>query len=98
MIRFRKYNIRNRRNEGLESALRGITQDILDQEVFQNTKVAHKVHISDLVGYCVLAPNTPSRYPGGIAALYIDVPHYQVKAYQPHVKNMAIFQSASGRR
>ena len=38
MIKFGTYNIRNGRNRGLESALRGMAQANIDLGVFQETK------------------------------------------------------------
>ena len=37
-IRFGTYNIRNRRNDGLDSALRGMAQANMDLGIFQETK------------------------------------------------------------
>ena len=43
-IKFGTYNIRNRRNWGLESALRGMAQANIDLGVFQETKCTDGVY------------------------------------------------------
>ena len=80
MIRFGTYNIRNRRNRVIESALRGMAQANLDLGVFQDTKVKDRLHMRELVGYHVLAADTLSRHCGGVSIFYQDMPHFQAKA------------------
>ena len=55
LIRFRSYNIRNRQNDGLESALRGFAQDNMDIGVIHETKVIDRVYTSMSDGYIVVA-------------------------------------------
>ena len=43
-IRFGTYNIRNGRNRGLESALRGMSQANMDLGIFQETKVTDGIY------------------------------------------------------
>ena len=45
IIRFGTYNIQNRRNSGIESALREMAQTNLDLGVFQKTKVTDRLHM-----------------------------------------------------
>ena len=58
-IKFGTYNIRNRRNGGLESALRGMAQANIDLSVFQETKCTDGI-TCDLAGYCVIVTDVPS--------------------------------------
>ena len=44
LSRFGTYNIRNGRNRGLESALRGMSQDNMDLGIFQETKVTDGIY------------------------------------------------------
>ena len=63
-IKFGTYNIRNGRNRGLESALRGMSQANIDLGVFQETKCTDGVYTRALAGYRVVATDTPSRHRG----------------------------------
>ena len=66
-IKFGTYNIRNGRNGGLESALRGMAQANIDLGVFQETKCTDGVYTRASAGYCVVATDAPSRHRGGVA-------------------------------
>ena len=67
-IRFGTYNIQNGRNEGLESALRGVSQANMDLGIFQETKVTDGAYTRGSAGYSVIAMITPIRHRGGVAA------------------------------
>ena len=91
IIRFGTYNIQNRRNSGIESALREMAQTNLELGVFQKTKVTDRLHMRNPQGYGFLAAHMPSRHCGGISIFYCNAPHFQVKAYQPHGPNVTSF-------
>ena len=69
-IWFGSYNIRNSRNGGLESALRGMSQDNLDLGVFQYTNLTDRFHTRGLARYSVVATDVPSRHLGGVSAFH----------------------------
>ena len=69
-IKFGTYNIRNRRNGGLEAALRGMEQANLDMGILQETKITDGVYTRASAGYRVVATDAPSRHRGGIAMFY----------------------------
>ena len=43
-IRFGTYNISNRRNIGLEAALRGVSQSNMDLGILQETKLTERIY------------------------------------------------------
>ena len=59
-IRFVTYNIRNRRNGGLESALRGMSQANMDRGIFQETKCIDGIYTRESDGYRIVATDAPS--------------------------------------
>ena len=59
-IRFGTYNIKNGRNGGLESALRGMSQANMDMGIFQKTKCTDGIYTRELAGYRVVAADAPS--------------------------------------
>ena len=79
-IRFGTYNIRNGRNGGLESALRGMSQANMDLGIFQETKRTDGIYTRESVGYCVVATDSPSRHRGGVALFYRPLPLLAVEA------------------
>ena len=54
-IRFNTYNIRNRRNGGLESVLRGMSQANMDLGIFQEKKCTDGIYTRESAGYRVVA-------------------------------------------
>ena len=66
-IRFGTYNIRNGRNGGMESALRGMAQANMDLGIFQETKCTEVIYTRELAGYRVAATDAPSQHRGGVA-------------------------------
>ena len=74
-IRFGTYNIRNGRNGGLESALRGMYQANMDLDIFQETKVTDGIYTRGLAGYIAIAMDAPSRHRGGLAVFYRPAPN-----------------------
>ena len=69
-IRFGTYNIRNGRNGGLESALRGMDQANMDLGIFQEKKCTNGIYTRESAGYSVVATDTPSRHRGEVAVFY----------------------------
>ena len=58
-IRFGTYNICNGRNEGLESALSGMSQANMGLGIFQETNITDKIYIRGSDGYSVVAMKAP---------------------------------------
>ena len=69
-IRFSTYNIRNRRNGGLESALRGMDKANMDLGIFQEKKYTELIYTRELSGFRVVATDALSRHRGGVALFY----------------------------
>ena len=59
-IRFGTYNIRNRRNGGVEAALRGMSQANMDLGILQETKLTDGIYTRGSARYIVIATNAPS--------------------------------------
>ena len=69
-IRVGTYNICNKKNGGLESELRGMSQANMDLGIFQDKKLTDGVYTRGLAGYSIVTTDTPSRHHGGVAILY----------------------------
>ena len=67
LIIFGTYNIRNGRNRGLESALRGMSQSNMDLGIFQETKCTDGIYTCGSAGYRVVATDAPSQHCCGVA-------------------------------
>ena len=66
-IRFGTYNIRNGRNKGLESTLRGISQANMELGIFQEKKLEDGIYTRNSDGHSVVATDMPSQHRGGVA-------------------------------
>ena len=77
-IRFGTYNIRTRRNGGLESALWGMSQVNMDLGIFQEIKCKEEIYTRKSAGYRVVATDAPSRHRGGVALFYRPSPLFAV--------------------
>ena len=97
-IKFGTYNIRNDRNEGLETALRGMDQANLDMGIMQETKITDSVYTRASAGYCVVATDAPSRHRGGIALFYREGADFAVEEVRPYGPNVISFEVVTGRR
>ena len=97
-IRFGTYNIRNRWNGGLESALRGMYQANMDLGIFQEKKITEGIYTRESAGYYVVATDAPSRHRGGVALFYRPSPLFAVEAVRQFGPNVLIFQLATGAR
>ena len=97
-IRFGTYNIRNGRNRGLESAIRGMAQANMDLGVFQETKFTEGIYTRESAGYRVVATDAPSRHRGGVAVFYRPSPLFAVEAVRQFGPNVVSFQLATGAR
>ena len=95
-IRFGTYNIRNGRNCGLETALRGMSQANMDLGIFQEMKLTDRIYILGSAGYSVVATDAPSRHRGGVAIFHRPAPHFAVEAVQQIGPNVIGFQLATG--
>ena len=97
-IRFSTYNIRNGRNWGLESALRGMAQANMDLGIFEVTKCTDGIYNRTSAGYRVAATDAPSRHRGGVAVLYRPSTHFAVEAVRQFGPNVVGFQMEMGAR
>ena len=97
-IRFGTYNIRNGRNGGLESALRGMDQANMDLGIFQETKCTDGIYTRASAGYSDVTTDVPSRHRGGVAVFYQPSPHFVVEAVQQFVPNIVGLQLVTGAR
>ena len=97
-IKFGTYNIRNGRNGGLGSALRGMAQANIDLGVFQETKCTDRIYTRESAGYRVVATDTPSRHRGGVALFYRPSAQFAVEEVREYGPNVISFEVATGRR
>ena len=97
-IRFGTYNIRNRRNGGMDSALRGLAQANMDLGIFQETKCMDGIYTCESAGYSVVATDAPSRHRDGVAVFYRPSPLFAVEAVRQFDPNVVGFQLATGAR
>ena len=97
-IRFGTYNIRNGRNGGLESALRGMSQANIDLGIFQETKCTDGIYTRESAGYCVIATDAPRRHRGGVALFYRPKPLFAVEAVREYGPNVTSFKLETGSR
>ena len=97
-IRFGTYNIRNGRNGGLESALRGMSQANMDLGIFQDTKVTDGIYTRRSAGYRVVATDATSQHRGGVAVFHRPASHFAVEAVQKFGSNVIVFLLVTGAR
>ena len=97
-IRFFTYNIHNRRNSGLEAALRRMSQANMDLGILQDTKLTDGIYTRRSAGYSVVATDAQSRYRGGVTIFHRPAPHFAVEAVQKFGPNVIGFQLATGAR
>ena len=92
------YNIRNGRNGGLETAIRGMEQANLDMGIMQDTKITDGVYTRASAGYRVVATDAPSLHSGGIAMFYREGAGFAVEEVMPYGPNVISFEVLTGRR
>ena len=92
------YNICNDRNGGLESALRGMSQDNMVLGIFQGKKLTNGVYTCGLYGYSVVATDAPSGHSDRVAVFYRPSPRYAVEAVHNFGTNVVGFHLATGER
>ena len=97
-IRFGTYNIRNGRNGGLESALRGMSQTNKDLVIFQETKLTNGIYTRRSAGYSIVAMDALIRHRGRVAVFYRLSPRYAVEAIHQFGTNIVGFQLDMGER
>ena len=97
-IRFGTYNIRNKRNGGLESALRGMAQSNMDLGIFQETKCTDGTYTRESARYSVVNMDAPSQHRGRVAVFYRPSPHFAVEAVRQFGPNIVGFHMATGAR
>ena len=83
-IRFGTYNIRNGRNGGLESSLRGMSQANMDLGIFQETKCTYGIYTRESARYRVVAKDAPIRNCDGVALFYRLPPLFAVEAVREY--------------
>ena len=69
-IRFGTYNIFNRLNRGLGSALTGTSQVKMYLVIFQETKVTDIIYTYGSSGYSAVITDAPSQHRGVVALFY----------------------------
>ena len=97
-IRFGTYNIRNGRNGGLESALRGMSQANMYLCIFQETKVTYGIYTRGSAGYSVVATDAPRRNRCRGAVFHRPAPHFVVEAVQQFGTKVVGFHLATGKQ
>ena len=96
-IKFGTYNIRNRRNGGLESALRGMAQANINLGVFQETKCTDGIDTRASAGYRIVATDALSRHRGGVALFYREEANFAVEEVRTYGPNVLSFEVVTGR-
>ena len=91
LIRFRRYNIWNVRNGGIESTLQGMLQENLDLGVFQETKVTKGMYTQELSGYRVVVSEAPSEHCGGVAVLFHTAAHLSMEVLRLYTRTFSTF-------
>ena len=97
-IKFGTYNIRNGRNGGLDTSLRGMEQENLDMGIMQETNITDGVYNRASAGYRVVATDAPSPHSGGIAMFYREGSGFAVEEVRPYGPNVISFEVVTGRR
>ena len=97
-IIFGTSNIRNRRNVGLESALRGMSQANMDLGIFQDTKFTDGIYTRESARYHVVATDAQSRHHGGVALLYRPSPLFAVGSVREYGPKVMCFEVVTGAR
>ena len=97
-IRFGTYNIRNGRNGGLESALKGMAQANMDLGIFQEKKCTDGIYTRNSAGYSVVATDGPSRHRGGVTIFYRPLTPFAVEAVHQFGPNVVSFHMVTGAR
>ena len=97
-IRFGTYHIRNGRNGGLESALRGMFQANMDLGIFQETKCTEGIYTRESAGYRVVVTDAPSQHRGGVELFYRLLPLFEVEVVREYGPNVLSFEVATGAR
>ena len=79
MVRFSMFRIRNVRNGGLESALRGMDQGRVDFGVLQETKITNRVYMQETSGFRVMVTEVPSDHCIGIIIFYREAELFTIE-------------------
>ena len=91
-IKFGTYNIRSRRNGGLESALWGMSQANMDLDILQETKFTEGIYTRKSAGYRVVATDALIRHRGRVALFYRPSPLFKVEAVREYIPNVLSFK------
>ena len=97
-IRFGTYNIRNRRNGGVEDALWGISQANMDLGILQETKLTDGIYTRGSARYSVIATDAPSQHHGVVAIFRRPALHFAVEVVRKYGPNVICFQLEMGAR
>ena len=97
-IWFGSYNTRNGRNSGLESALRGMSQENMYLGVFRETKITGGFYTHGSDGYSVVASDVPIQHRGEVSVLFQESPRFSVEAINQFGPKVVSFQMATGER
>ena len=96
LIRFGTYNIRNGRNGGLESALRGVSHANMDLGIFQETKFTDVIYTRGSAGYSIVATDALIQHRSGVVVFHLPAPHFTLKAVQKFGPTVVGFQLVTG--
>ena len=91
-IWFGSYSIKNGLNVGLQSEIRGVSQDNLDLGVLQETKITDGIFTRGLEGYNVGATYVPSQHHGKVAVFYRASPQLEIEVIQKFGPNVVSFK------
>ena len=97
MIRFGTFNIWNRQNGVLESALCGVAQGWVDCGILQEMRLTNGVYTRKYSGFWVMATEASCAPCGGVAIFYCKVDHFAIEELPLHVPNVISFQVVTGR-
>ena len=95
-IQFGSYNILNKRNGGLKSALCGMSQVNANLGIFQEMKVMGGIYVGESSRYGVEAMDATIPNNGGVIVFYREEEHSTLEALCLHDLNVAILQMATG--
>ena len=90
-MRFSTYNIRNRRNGGLEFDISELTKEKVDVVVMQETKLIDGVYTRESSGFWVMGTEALSAQHGGVAVFYHEAEHFSIEELRLNGLDVIIF-------
>ena len=95
-IIFGSYDTHNRRNVGLESALRGVMQENMEIGIYRETKVTGEKCTQEFEGHRFIEADVKIPHRGGITVFYREAEQFALEALHLHGPNEFSFQMVSG--